>query len=102
MATLSIDHIVSSPDMHWGRPYIAGKGIKVDFIAELYNLDWTVQDLVEEFELTPGQVHAALAYYFDHKDDVDQAIHDANERTRHIGTPIEELKKRIDSRKADK
>jgi uncharacterized protein (DUF433 family) len=102
MATLFIDHIVSSPDMHWGKPYIANKGIKVEFIAELYNFGWTVEDLVEEFELTPGQVHAALSYYFDHKEEIDRSIRESEEKTRDIGTPIEELRKRIEARKGNR
>src|SRR5436190_12935753 len=102
MAIVAIEHIASDPNKHNGKPRIAGKGIKVEFIAELYNLDWTVDDLVEEFELTPGQVYAALSYYFDHKDEIDRSIREAEEKTRHIGTPIEELKKRIEARKASK
>jgi uncharacterized protein (DUF433 family) len=58
MITLAIEHIVSDPGKHGGKPYIAGKGITVRHIAALHNLGWTIQDLIEEFELTAGQVYA--------------------------------------------
>ena len=31
-------------------------------------------DLIEVYELTLAQVHSALAYYFDHKEEIDQSI----------------------------
>jgi uncharacterized protein (DUF433 family) len=109
--TLAIEHIVSDPDRHGGRPYIAGKGITVHYIAQLYTLDWSLDDLVEEFELTPGQVYAALSYYFDHKDEIDRHIRVSNletakqlqELTRQ-GKAIlaDDLKRRIEARKASK
>jgi uncharacterized protein (DUF433 family) len=69
-----IEHIVSDPERHNGKPYIAGRGQTVQYIAQLYNLGWAVDDLIEQFELTPGQVYAALSFYFDHKNEIDQQI----------------------------
>jgi uncharacterized protein (DUF433 family) len=108
ITTLAIEHIVSDPNMHDGKPYVAGKGITVHYIAQLYNLDWTTMDLAEEFELTPGQVHAALSYYFDHKSDIDRDILAINQATDAFlgeltrqGTAIsaDELRRRIGARK---
>jgi uncharacterized protein (DUF433 family) len=100
MITLAIEHIVYDPGKCGGKPYIAGKGITVQHIAALHNLGWTVQDFIEEFELTAGQVYAALSYYADHKDEIDQAIRDAAARARGIGTAMEEWRSRIEARKA--
>ena len=100
MITLAIEHIVSDPGKRGGKPYIAGKGITVQHIAALHNLGWTVQDLTEEFELTAGQVYAALSYYADHKHEMDQAIRDAMVKGQGIGTSLEEWQRRIEARKA--
>jgi uncharacterized protein (DUF433 family) len=100
MVTLTIAHIVSDPAKHGGKPYIAGKGITVQHIAALSNLGWTVQDLTEEFELTAGQVYAALSYYADHKEEMDQAIRDTMVKGQGIGTSLEEWQRRIEARKA--
>src|SRR5690242_19918271 len=101
MSVLTIDHIASDPDKHNGKPRIAGKGITVQHIAALSQHGWTVSDLVEQYELTPGQVHAALSYYFDHKDEIDQAIRDANEKAQSVGISAAELRQQIEARETN-
>lgn len=82
-----------------GKPRITDKGVTVQHIAALHNLNWKVEDLVEEYELTPGEVYAALAYYYDHKAEMDQAI----ERATTLADRLPTLKDRIDpGYKADK
>jgi uncharacterized protein (DUF433 family) len=102
MSVLTIDHIASDPDKHNGKPRIAGKGITVQHIAALHNHGWTVGDLVEEYELTPGQVHAALSYYFDHKDEIDQAIQEAHQKAQSVGISATELRRRIEARQTNR
>jgi len=101
MITLAIEHIVSDPGKRGGKPYIAGKGITVQHIAALHNLGWTVQDLTEEFELTAGQVYAALSYYADHQEEIDRAIRDAEDKVQGIGASMEAWQRRIEARKAN-
>ena len=98
MITLTIDHIVSDARKHGGKPHIAGKGITVQHIAALHNLGWSVKDLSEEFEITAGQVYAALSYYADHQDDIDRAISTAQDQVQHIGITIEDWQRRIAAR----
>lgn len=104
---LSIDHIVRDPDKHGGKPHIAGKGLTVQYIAELYKLDYTVDDLVEGFDLTPGQVHAALSYYFDHQAEIDEAIRESRAAAQAAlqasdAQSAEAFRQLIDSRKANR
>jgi uncharacterized protein (DUF433 family) len=100
MITLAIEHIVSDPGKRGGKPYIAGKGITVQHIAALHNLGWTVPDLTEEFELTAGQVYAALSYYADHQEEIDRALRDAEDKVQDIGISIEAWQRRLEARKA--
>ncbi len=107
MATLRIEHIVSDPSKHGGKPRIAGKGILVQHIAALHNHGWTVEDLLTEYDLTPGEAYAALSYYFDHKEAIDQAIQDDETRVDRLTEngeikPFDKLKRRIDARKTDR
>src|SRR5579859_6820097 len=74
--TIAIEHLVIDPKVRDGRPCIDGTGITVHDIAGDYNNGLTVDYMVEAFDLTPGQVHAALSYYFDHKEQIDQEIHE--------------------------
>lgn len=67
MATLVIEHIKSDDR---GRPYIAGTRIHVHDVALWHEGGWSVEKMVEQFDLTPGQAHAALSYYYDHKEEI--------------------------------
>jgi uncharacterized protein (DUF433 family) len=88
MVTLAIEHIVSDPKVRGGRPHIAGTGITVHNLAEDHARGMSVEQMVQAFDLTPGQVHAALSYYFDHQAQIDQEIASDRVRTTEL---LEEL-----------
>jgi len=70
-----IEHIEIAPGVMGGRPRIAGRRITVADIAMWHlRAQWSVERITEEFELTPGQVHAALSYYFDHRAEIDESV----------------------------
>src|SRR5574341_725033 len=82
-------YIVKTPGIIGGDPRIDGHRIGVHDIALRYvHLDQTVDDIVEAFDLTPAQVHAALAYYYDHVEEI-EAILAENERFAAEHTPYE-------------
>jgi uncharacterized protein (DUF433 family) len=81
MTSYSIDYIISDPDVQRGRPRINGTGITVHHLAEDHRNGKTVEWMVESFDLTPSQVYAALAYYYDHKEQIDQELQEDEERT---------------------
>jgi uncharacterized protein (DUF433 family) len=75
VTVLSIDTIVSDPQIRGGRPIIAGRSVTVSDLAARY-LHWgaAAEDLAVQFQLTLGQVHAALAYYYMHKNAIDEEM----------------------------
>ena len=61
-----------------GAPMIEGTRIKVQVIA-IDNQAWHLppEGIKHEYpSLTLGEIHSALAYYWDHKDEIDQQIED--------------------------
>ena len=88
---LHIDEIVSDPKLRGGRPVIKGTGIRVmDVVA--YHLGpekQTAQQLAENFQLPLGQIHAALAYYFLHKEEVDADMQAEYERAETLAAELE-------------
>jgi uncharacterized protein (DUF433 family) len=74
MVELVISHIVSDPAIRRGRPHIKGAGITVQNVVEDVAAGLTVEYITEQFDLTLGQVYAALSYYYDHQVEIDQAI----------------------------
>src|SRR5574341_1947110 len=56
-------------------PHIEGTRIKVQQVAEFHTLyKWSPQEIANAFRLTLEQVHAALSYYYGHRDQIDAAI----------------------------
>ena len=65
------------PTIRNGQLIIAGTGIRVsDLFASHVYRGLSVEELAENFALNLGQVHAALAYYYQHKAEIDQELDD--------------------------
>lgn len=73
MATKTLDeHIEVTPDTAGGKPRIRGHRITVQDIAIWHErLGKSADEIASEYDLTLGDVHAALAYYFDHREQID-------------------------------
>lgn len=67
------EHIVLSDR---GVPLIPGTAMKViELVREQQAYGWSVEELhFQHPYLSLGQIHSALAYYWDHKDDLDADI----------------------------
>lgn len=91
-AIQSINLIAINPKVRKGRPYIIGTTVTVAdvVIVKIYH-GQDADGIADWYRLTLSQVYAALAYYYDHKVEMDDQIH---EQIRHA----EELKaKRVGS-----
>ena len=64
-----------------GRPVIRGTRFPVSAVVEyVYRLGMTPEEMVREWKhLSLAQIHDALSYYHDHKDEIDQSIRRNNE-----------------------
>lgn len=73
---LIIDQIIADPALRAGKPVISGTGIRVMDIVLRHTTGakLSVEQIAETFQLTRGQVHAALAYYFLHQSEIDAQI----------------------------
>ncbi len=80
MAQKTLDaHIEITPGVCGGRPRIAGHRITVEQIAIWHErLGRSADEIATEYDLQLADVHAALAYYFDHREQLDAAIADAD------------------------
>lgn len=79
MTPLSLDrHIECTPGTTGGKPRIAGRRITVQDVAIwIERLGKSVDEICAEYELAPAEVHAALAYYCDHRLEIDRSIKDS-------------------------
>ena len=64
--------IARAPQIHAGRPHIAGTGITVGRIARWYKLGLGPEEISARIgHLTLAQVYAALAYYHANQDEIE-------------------------------
>jgi uncharacterized protein (DUF433 family) len=68
-------HIEISPDIAGGKPRVAGHRITVqDIVIWHERMGLGVDEIVDAYGLTLSEVYAALAYYHDHRAEVDESI----------------------------
>jgi len=68
-------HITYNPSIAGGAPIIEGTRITVRCIAGYYQMGMSVDEILAALRhLTPSQVHSALAYYFDHQEEINKEI----------------------------
>lgn len=72
---LSIEAVVRDPEVRGGCPVVAGTTLRISDLASYHTLGaLTPEQLAVQFELDLARVHAALAYYYQHKASIDAEI----------------------------
>ena len=73
MTTVSKEHIAKTPGICGGKACIAGHRIRVmDVVVYHEQAGMSPDEIVDQFpSITLADVHAALAYYFDHRDEIE-------------------------------
>lgn len=68
-------HIAIDSEIVGGKPYIAGRRITVQQIATWHDqMGYSVDEIATQYDLTLAEIYAALAYYYDHKAEIDAAL----------------------------
>ena len=68
-------HIEITPGVRGGKPRIVGRRITVSDIAIMHlKMGYSVNKIASDYNLTLGDIHAALAYYYDHREEIEQEI----------------------------
>jgi uncharacterized protein (DUF433 family) len=74
MKTLK-EHIEITPGIAGGKPRIAGHRITVEDVVIWHErMGKSADEIAEEYGLNLADVYAALAYYFDHRSEIDRSI----------------------------
>jgi uncharacterized protein (DUF433 family) len=67
--------IVQTPGVIGGKPRIKGHRVGVHRVAGWWKLGLTVEEIGERLStLTPAEIHAALAYYHLHHDEIEGCL----------------------------
>ena len=85
-------HIEITPGVAGGKPRLAGHRITVQNIAIWHErTGLSADEIATEYGLSLADVYAALAYYYDHREAIDQAMRDDEDF-------VAELRRRTPSR----
>jgi uncharacterized protein (DUF433 family) len=70
-------HIEITPGVRGGRPRIVGTRITVaDIVLMHLRLGQSLEEIAGKYELPMAAVYAAIAYYYDHRGEIDSSIED--------------------------
>jgi uncharacterized protein (DUF433 family) len=73
-------HIEITPEVLGGKPRIAGRRIAVqDVVIWHERVGLSADEIATNHSLSLADVYAALAYYYDHQAEIDDAIQDTSE-----------------------
>ncbi len=71
-------HIEITPGISDGKPRIAGHRITVENIVIWHErLGKSTDEIASDYDITLADVYAALAYYFDHRHEIDQSLEES-------------------------
>lgn len=90
------EHIEVTPGIVGGKPRIFGRRITVQNIAIWHErMGKSADEIATEYDLTLADVYAALAYYFDHRTEIDESMREEE-------AFMEALRKRTSSKVSQK
>jgi uncharacterized protein (DUF433 family) len=74
-ASVSYPHVTKTPGACGGKACIDGTRIRVNNVVFLYKDGANDEKILEAYpQLTPAQIHAALAYYYDNPEQIDAEL----------------------------
>lgn len=95
-----IQHI----EMIDGKTYIVGRKLKPKLIGRFFALGgMSIEEIMEEWNLSRAEVHTAVAYYYDHQEELERTRQELIEQSiRNGALTVEEFKAKVEARQADK
>jgi uncharacterized protein (DUF433 family) len=75
MRKLDYRNVEKDPARCGGQPVVAGTRIRVATILTCYRQGMNVEEIVQQYaSLRPADVHDALAYAYDHMDEIESDL----------------------------
>ena len=69
---VSLEHISINPEIRFGKPCIVGTRIAViDIVNRYLIVSESLEDIAEDYHLSLASVYAAMAYYYDHQEEIE-------------------------------
>lgn len=80
-----------------GQARIVGRNVKVKMIisALIHGIPSTIEEVMEQYNLSRAQVHAVLAYYYEHQEAIDRFFEEEDHAAKELIQSIDTLKSRL-------
>ena len=73
--------------------------LKAEMVARMYvGTDYKIEDVMEHYDLTAGEVHSAIAYYYDNQEALDAEYDRAITTIQEHAMTLDKLKAKIAER----
>lgn len=77
--------IVRSPEILGGKPHISGHRVGVHRVAGWWKMGLSMEEIGERLStLKPAELHAALAYYHLHREEIDGYLQEERDACRSL------------------
>ena len=68
-------HIELESNVRGGKPHLVGTRMTVaDIVLMHLRLGQSLEEIAGRYDLSTSAVYAAMAYYYDHRDEIDRSI----------------------------
>ncbi len=92
--------IVNHLEIRDGTAYIVGRNVKAKMVARMYIWEHAaIEDIMEQYNLAPAEVHSAITYYYDNQDALDSEYEQNIATLNHSGTSFNDFKQKIGARR---
>jgi uncharacterized protein (DUF433 family) len=84
------------------QAYIRGTNKKAEMVARMYvGTEYSIEEVMEQYNLSAAEVHAAIAYYYDNQDVLDARHQQAVQWAEENALTLDKFKDKIASRKSN-
>jgi len=75
MAAVMDGYIELTPEVRGGKPRLSGTRLTVaDLVVLHWRLGQSLEEIAGKYDLSLAAVYAAMAYYYDHRAEIDRSI----------------------------
>jgi uncharacterized protein (DUF433 family) len=95
--------IVNHIEIRDGQAFIVGHNLKAKQVARMHLWEnQPIEAVMEHYDLTAAEVHAALTFYYDNRAALDAEYEQNMELLKRVGTSTAEFRAKIEARNRDK
>lgn len=94
--------IINHIEIREGRDYIAGTNHKAEMVARMFvGTDYEIEEVMQQYNLSAAEVHAAIAYYYDNQSELDARYAESIQWAKENAVTLEQFKAKIENRSSN-